>query len=957
MALPPEGLVARASELSSMLAALDRARSGTATSILIMGEPGVGKSTLMNAACDAVGEDAIVLRGRCLPLSSLNVPFLGLRDLLRSAPDGPEAPRPRLGSGDHPPEYVPVLFDDWIDVLCRMSFVVVAIDDLQWADRSTLDALMYLMSGPARALGIMATVRDGKDSDNEPIARWLADVRALPGVSTLEMTPFDRAATTAQLTRLLGDLPHESLVQDVFERTAGNPYLTTLVARGLPADARAIPSELPPDLQSTLRHDWHRLSEAGRELTTMLAIGGRPMTERALAAVMESQADAVAKALIEAVGLGILARDSDGRFWFHHPLIAEVVIRAITPGQARRRNARAAELYEAAIAAEETAPVDWLVSRAVHLDRAGEAEAALSAGLIAADAAHRVGGDLEMLHLLRRCIELRRGLPGSAVPLQDLLLRLRGAASETGAVTVELEAVDGILDGLDREAEPLLAAEMLVRRMHLRFRNGRGFMLSADAREALQLAEADPASWQYALALAELGHTQVFERDPAASATVDHAVNVAESSGNDEAIAYSLSARGLIAGARYDADESRRLGDLVFEASTRARDFWPVIRCAIWEGTALRSRRRGADSLAARRSQLSRAGAPHSCVATIAAYEAAEWLIVGDIPAVRRGVRAALGSDPGLLADVSVRLTAARMAAMQSHASEAAAHLGRADELVDGRSGYLATAFALVRAHVHLAAGEPDAAFSAAKQGVDHAPAGGMSEWLVPVAARALADLAQRARDAGTGLDHALARVAAFELGHPDILRRGIGETPPVEAVALLAIYRAEIVRARAAPEAGERWERTSELCREAGLPWDEAYACMRGVEAELTHRAGSRERAATLARRGVELARQLDAVGMSDTIESLAGGAHIPVDGVPSQAMSEPGVGQLPQLTAREREILEHIVAGRTYSEIARTLVISEKTVSSHVSNLLRKTGSSNRVDLARRATRAPQR
>jgi DNA-binding CsgD family transcriptional regulator len=60
-----------------------------------------------------------------------------------------------------------------------------------------------------------------------------------------------------------------------------------------------------------------------------------------------------------------------------------------------------------------------------------------------------------------------------------------------------------------------------------------------------------------------------------------------------------------------------------------------------------------------------------------------------------------------------------------------------------------------------------------------------------------------------------------------------------------------------------------------------------------------------------------------------------------------------LPGLTVREREVLAHVVAGRTYAEIAREMVISEKTVSSHISNLLRKTGTANRVDLSRLAAR----
>ncbi len=62
-------------------------------------------------------------------------------------------------------------------------------------------------------------------------------------------------------------------------------------------------------------------------------------------------------------------------------------------------------------------------------------------------------------------------------------------------------------------------------------------------------------------------------------------------------------------------------------------------------------------------------------------------------------------------------------------------------------------------------------------------------------------------------------------------------------------------------------------------------------------------------------------------------------------------GAGVL--LTRREREVLEHVVAGRTYAEIAGALFLSEKTVSSHISNILRKTGTANRVELASWARR----
>jgi DNA-binding CsgD family transcriptional regulator len=71
------------------------------------------------------------------------------------------------------------------------------------------------------------------------------------------------------------------------------------------------------------------------------------------------------------------------------------------------------------------------------------------------------------------------------------------------------------------------------------------------------------------------------------------------------------------------------------------------------------------------------------------------------------------------------------------------------------------------------------------------------------------------------------------------------------------------------------------------------------------------------------------------------------PADRAARSAMDRAG------LTPREREVLTHLVAGRTYAEIASALFISEKTVSVHVSNVLRKTGTMNRVDAATWAQR----
>jgi DNA-binding NarL/FixJ family response regulator len=102
-------------------------------------------------------------------------------------------------------------------------------------------------------------------------------------------------------------------------------------------------------------------------------------------------------------------------------------------------------------------------------------------------------------------------------------------------------------------------------------------------------------------------------------------------------------------------------------------------------------------------------------------------------------------------------------------------------------------------------------------------------------------------------------------------------------------------------------------------------------------------------------LAAALEAEPVLREVTALAAIARIPLDHV--RAAPGDATGALPGLTKREREIVTHIVAGRTYGEIARSLFLSEKTISSHVSNILRKTGCANRVELARRAQHATDR
>jgi DNA-binding NarL/FixJ family response regulator len=169
----------------------------------------------------------------------------------------------------------------------------------------------------------------------------------------------------------------------------------------------------------------------------------------------------------------------------------------------------------------------------------------------------------------------------------------------------------------------------------------------------------------------------------------------------------------------------------------------------------------------------------------------------------------------------------------------------------------------------------------------------------------------------------------------------------------MTAWYAAEVGRARRSTESGELWLQTARLFGEGGLAWMEIYAWRRAAEALLAAGRPTRAEGRRALQRGYQLACELQAGSARRELEALARSARVPLA---SDPLSTVAPSALPGLTTREHEILGYLVAGSTYAEIANTLVISEKTVSSHVSNLLRKTHTSSLVELAQLAHRVAQ-
>ncbi len=800
--------VGRGEELAALIATIDRAADGHAGALLISGDAGVGKTALVERACADLDPSVVVLTGACLPLSAMTVPFLALRSALRSVDSALHPPAGLMGPGEAPSS-VPVAFDHWLADLCHDRLVVLTIDDLHWADQSTLDVLMYLLAGPAaRRLAVIATVRSGGSGDADPLRHWLADVRRLPRIEQVVLGPLDRVATSEHLAGLMGTTPHQSLVEEVFARTRGNAYLNRLLVEDLAPDARSLPAALPSDLTSAVLQSWRMLPVQARELTRILAAGGGPLKERDLVAVAAGaiDPDVVRSSLLVAVDVGILDVARTGSLWFRHPMIAEILEQNLSDDDRVRWHAAFADRAEKQMEADRTPSPELMFAAAEHHDRAGHVVEAYRWALHAAASAERSGGTAEGLRLLRRAVELRRTqLPGAQESERDLLQRMVSAAAATGAHREELRAVDQLLGDVDPCVEPLLAAELLVRGADLKFLTGRAFLSYGDVARAVRLAaDADPASWQHAYALAALVRTAVWKGDPDMEMLADRALTVARGADSSLALSCALSAKASVDVVAGRCRDSLRLAGEAVSAAVEAHDFHAYVTGVTWESNSQESwsPRLRATHLRGRRDQMAALGAPHAYSAVLSAFEADAWLTIGDWRSCRDRLRDALGSDPGPFVDVHARLTAAQLAAWQGRAAEAEGHLARADELFAEGSTFLPFAFDVSRAVVSLARGEPEAAVAAAMTGAESDVPPDKCEWLMALAARALADLVEVDRDAGRDPLAQLMRVDALVTRFPSVIREAgeqAGEKD-LHVVATNDLYVAEVGRARRLP-------------------------------------------------------------------------------------------------------------------------------------------------------------
>ncbi len=354
--LPTPPLVGRQTELLRIKEVLGDSPAGRARFLELVGEPGIGKTRLLDEIAESLA-DRVVLRARAAQLereipfalyvgalddhlASLNLRFLerlptdqaaelaevfpALADLAESRPATPSEERYRTHRAVR----------GLLELIGSVKPVVVALDDLHWADDASLELTEHLLRHPPRAPVTFALAHR---SGILP-ARWQAALDA--GIRDAGLVRIELGPISPSGARVLASSLKPELARRAYELAGGNPfYLQQLAAR--PESLAANPSGgtagmiegVPEAVQAALRDELAALGERTRIALQGAAVAGDPFDlDLASAAAEIDQAELLAS-IDQATAMGVVVPTAAPRqFRFRHPIVALAVYESASPG-------------------------------------------------------------------------------------------------------------------------------------------------------------------------------------------------------------------------------------------------------------------------------------------------------------------------------------------------------------------------------------------------------------------------------------------------------------------------------------------------------------------------------------------------------------------------------------------------------------------------------------------------
>jgi DNA-binding NarL/FixJ family response regulator len=913
---------------------LDAVRAGRGGTVLVSGQAGMGKSVLLDAALAMASELGVrVFRGAG-DAAGRAIPFGPLFGALLSGPDAPVDPGVLRDLSQSPDQRFWLLreLQEGLERAALSAPLLIAIDDVQWADAATFAALVTLPRQLAthRIMWLLAA-RSGELSAT---ARSVLGRMAADGALKLTLDPLDEAAVASVARDLLGGAPDPALLE-VLAGASGHPFLLTELLRGLREEnlvrvddgtARLTGTRIPLRFVDSVNYQIGRLSAGARDALQMACVLGRRFSADELAGVGGAAPATILAALREALAAGLLTEDAD-RVAFRHDLVREAVDATLprTLRQSLRRRAVDVMLTHGA------PPAD-VAELVVDVAQPGDAEAITILRRAAAETG-RVCPTVAS-GLSRRALDLTPpGDPGRGLVTAETLAYLVYAGKAADAVRL-------MSAGASDLADPAAEAEARLSLAHLSMQYASADVIE-QCRRALRLPGLSAAIRVQLLSFLSMG-LDMFGDAPGAEKAATDATELALASDDPANEVVTLLPRAVRALAH---GKWRQALDLADQAAARRRtvqgatarlwlpDAWKALMCIV-----------------------------------VARVDEAFALIDA-------GMRAA--QQEGISANIRVwsmlRFRALYSAGQLADArAEAEATIEQADEIGDGSYGYINHAGLYILGRVAVHTGDPGGLAQARRsaawlaQARESPSSRRLGAWLMALVAEAegagplslpqlsladvreldplgagtvsttspqsYADSAALTRillKAGRHADakSVVIRLEDFAAGQPDF---PFLECAALHARAVLDGDPGPALRAVALSAADPRPLVRAEVLQDAGRLLPEG----RAAEAvELLERA-----LASYAAAGAER----DAARVRSLLR--ARGARPPASGPRSAP-------EWPELTESEFTVVSLVARGATNREVAERLYLSPFTVNSHLKHVFVKLGIRSRVELARLA------
>ena len=356
--------------------------TGRTQFLLVAGEPGIGKSRLVQDVARRAADDGwrvLVGRGHEGGYAPALWPWLAtVRELasddgesasdLRLAPllDDADVEDTGAGAGLR-------MFDAVVDLLARSAGrqpLLVVLEDVHWADSTSLQLLRHLADeAPDVPLAVVVTRRTTETVTGDQLVDTMATL-ARAGAERLRVEGLDRTGVRDLLETTLGSsVAGEQLVRHVSSVTAGNPFFVLQYARllaGLPDLASVEPAQLPvPDgITDVLRQRIERLSPDGIRLLTAAAVVNRTIDTALVAELSGLDVDRTLELLDQAVASGLVEEHQHG-YAFVHALAREALSSRMGAARRMHLHDRAARILEQRAAGDRDAAAD--VAHHAHL--------------------------------------------------------------------------------------------------------------------------------------------------------------------------------------------------------------------------------------------------------------------------------------------------------------------------------------------------------------------------------------------------------------------------------------------------------------------------------------------------------------------------------------------------------------------------------------------------------------